>query len=357
MAEKAGNISLARAGGTSPGACPCSGNPPAIPLKSENSAPHGESVADVSARLAEAGFWDAGSPGALYIIERVGRHLEPYLRTSAQLSPEYGMSVKAAHDILTFDRDLTAAIFKHIGVFEWQMRSGYARLMAEAYGPFAVYDASLFLRKENHARTMASFEAEVSKRLSRDRSAAEEVAANGGRLTTWGAVRCMTLGTLCHFYSNTADRSVTGAVAASFGATKDELVNWSKTITQVRNICAHFEPYVIRKQIPSTPKALKDASCPRRSPLFVILLLERLLGASEADRAEIGLDYCTRLKADIYDVISWFERFYGGAVPIAGFPQNWRTALEIDPAEIGRARSAARMFPFEARMHGAIMIP
>lgn len=355
MGVSAGNIPGARAEGTSPDQVGrCSGNPSAIIVSGEE--PRFKTDEEVLRDLAGEGFVDADTDGARYILERVSyQHLRPYLSATLRMSPDRGHSVKTAHDALTFDRDLKASILKHIGVFEGQMRARYGHLIAEAHGPFPIYDEGLFLNAGNHAKTLGSFREEVSKRATRERGLADECSAHGGRLPIWRAVECMTLGTLCHFYANTRDNSVTGAVAASFGASKAELVNWSKTITQVRNICAHFEPYIIRKEIPSTPMRIKGCECPRRTPLFIVVLLAKLLGAHSADPRNRGLDYGLRVRLDARTTIGDFESFSGGVVPIPGFPLNWRTLLDVSREESERADWRAGGFTAFQRMHGKLV--
>lgn len=355
MGVSTGNITSARAEGTSPDqCCRCSGNPSAIIVSGE--APHFKTNDEILRDLADEGFVDADTDGSRYILERVSyQHLRPYLNVTMRMSPDWGHSVKTAHDALTFDRDFKASILKHIGVFEGQMRARYGHLIAEAHGPFPIYDEGVFLNADNHAKTLDSFCEEVSRRATRERGLAEELRSNGGRLPIWRAVECMTLGTLCHFYANTRDNSVTGAVAESFGASKSELVNWSKTITQVRNICAHFEPYIIRREIPSTPMRIRGCECPRRTPLFIVVLLAKLLGAHTAEPRNRGLDYGLRVRLDSRAIIGDFESFFGGAIPIPGFPLNWRTLLSVSRSETDLVDWRTGGFNSYQRMHGKLV--
>lgn len=125
--------------------------------------------------------------------------------------------------------------------------------------------------------------------------------------------------------SNTRDRTVTDAVAHSFGASKDELVSWTKTITATRNICAHFEPLFVRKQLPAQPKAIRGLQCPRRSPLFAVLLLAHLLRKT-IKTYDRNLDYKSRIEHDAAQEIAALLEYFGN-VPIPGIPFNWRTLL------------------------------
>lgn len=64
-------------------------------------------------------------------------------------------TMKNLHDIMTFDRRISAIALKYIGVFESRLRSIYSRLMEEQLGEFAVYDESNFLRSDKFARPKA----------------------------------------------------------------------------------------------------------------------------------------------------------------------------------------------------------
>lgn len=312
-----------RTGGTS-SAC-ASGNPPVV-FYSGQEQPEFLTNRRILAELRKAGYADAGTNEARYLLNHVSyQHILPYLKAAKAWSPDSG--IKRASDMLSFDRLMQAVVFRFIGIIEAQMRAQYSQAMAERHGSLSVYDKSLFLREERYMRSRGAYDDEVRKKAGKNRKVRSALEQNDGMLPIWLGVECMTMGTLFNLYSNTADTEVTARVADSFGASKDELANWSKTLTEVRNICAHFEPLFIRKQLPSVPKLVKGGpSCPRRSPLYSAVIIAHLLRNS-IETYDRPLKYGELFKLELRETIEEFERFTGNHVPIPGFPFNWRAIL------------------------------
>lgn len=302
-----------------------SGNPPVVFFSGQEQ-PNFLSNNQVLKNLRDAGFMDADTDEAKYLLEHVSyQHMIPYLKTAKAWSRDAG--IKRASDLLSFDRLMQAVTLRFIGVIEAQMRAQYSHAMAERHGSLAIYDGSLFLREDRYMRSRESYDAEVGKKARRSKKVKRLMDQNGGMIPIWAGVECMTMGTLFNLYSNTADNEVTRRVADSFGVTKDELANWSKTLTEVRNICAHFEPLFVRKQLPSVPKPIKGGpNCPRRAPLYSSAIIAYLLRNS-IETYDKPLMYGELFKAELSETIEEFERFAGSPVPIPGFPFNWRSVL------------------------------
>lgn len=304
----------------------CEGGNPPVVIYSGQEQPAFKTNNEILERLLKLGYSDADTDEAGYLLEHVSyKHLIPYLKTAKACDPDAG--VKLSSDLLSFDRLMQAVVFRFIGIIEAQMRAQYSSALAERHGSLALYDQTLFLRRERYLKSRESYDAEVDKKLKRSKSLAAIAERNEHMLPIWHGAECMTMGTLFNLYSNTADRDVTNAVADSFGVTKDELSNWGKTLTEVRNICAHFEPLFIRKQLPSVPKVIKDGpSCQRRSPLYAAAIIAHLLRGS-IDTYDKPLLYGEQFKAEIKSTIAEFEVFAGRPMPIPWFPINWRTIL------------------------------
>lgn len=314
-------IDLERTGGTS-SAC-ASGNPPVV-----FSPPQFKSNDAILDDLAASGYSGTDAPESRYILERVTyQHLMPYIKALGSIENHVDPSLKLAHDLLTFDRRMQVVLLKYIGVFESQLRAQYLMHMAGKHGAYAIYDSSLFLREDRYAQSLGYYNDEVSKRIRRDSKMRGAYEAGGQRLPLWMGIECMTLGTLSSLFSNTGDREVTDAVAESFGASKAELVSWTKTITATRNICAHFEPLFVRKQLPAQPKKIDGVTCPRRLPLFAVILLAHLLRKT-IDTKDPNLNYKRRIETDAAREISAFFRYFG-PFPIASIPFNWKSLLHV----------------------------
>lgn len=302
------NICADRSGGTSHG----SGNPPAFYSLDPSYAPFID-------RLKARGFSDAGTGEAGYLCERAGTHLGPYLMLVEDNCEGDARTVKAAHDVLTFDRRYQALLFMYIGVVETQMRAQYAHWMAARHGDGALYDKGLFHDVGRWERSVGAVMREARRR------------APGGtcRPPVGVAVEGMTLGTLVKLYSNTADREVTGPVAGSFRCSKRELSNWMRVMTDVRNICAHFGCLAARRQLPSKPLPIRRLEgCDAASTFYAVLLLQRLL-STDARFHDANLLYSERMMSELRGVVAPFREAYPGLLPALGFPPRWdETAAE-----------------------------
>lgn len=304
-----------------------SGNLPVIHFDGE---PRYKTNSEILVELEADGFADALSIEAKYMLEHTSyRHMKPYIDAVKSIQvPSGGHFLKTAHDMLTFDRRIQSVLLKYIGIIEAQMRAQYSAAMASTHGPFAIYDAALFLRPERYEKTFVAYSEEVDRASKRNRDIRLECEKFDGCLPIWAGAECMTLGVLSSFYSNTSDRSITDSVADSFGVKKDELTNWMKTVTEVRNICAHFEPLLVRRQLPSVPKRILGVQCERRSPFMAMLIVSHLLGKSVGS-FDPNLNYGNRVKEELAGVIIGFEQHCNGHVPIQRFPFNWRTLFGI----------------------------
>ena len=259
MANKVDRIRNARAGGTS--RHDPSGNPPAI----------SSSIKKDIAYLKQRGF-DCSSPEAHYVIERVGMHkLEAYLPAAWENSRAISFvddttikhdspALKEAHDLLTYDRRMQAVILKYIGIVESQFRARYSRAMSSLHGNMALYDPTLFRKEERWARAMQDASREIVRKANVNQSV-RHILDTDGKAPISVSVEYMTLGTLSKLYNNTSDQTVINWVAHGMNASARELRGWLRTIADVRNICAHFNPYIVRKQIHQQHHSLSgDAS-------------------------------------------------------------------------------------------------
>lgn len=316
-----GKIDIDRAEGTSSG--DASGNPSAVFCTDPSFVP-------TLRRLSERGFSDAVSGEAGFLVSNVSyRHLGPYLSAVEHNHGGDRPTLQEVHNVLTFDRRYQSILFKYIGIFESKLRTQYARRMEDAHGAFALYDESLFLRRDRYERSMDFYSSEVRRQATKSRAVRRSLDEHDGRIPVSHGVECATLGTLSQLYSNTADQCVTAGVASSFGCSKSELSSWAKTITDVRNVCAHFDCYAVRRQIPSAPlriRGIEDAD--NRGTFYVVLLLLRLMDP-DVPFPDANLDYTARLRSDVESSVSAFAQVHPYLVEALGFRGTWREQMRL----------------------------
>lgn len=325
-------ISSARAEGTSDS----SGNPSAFFFPAD-----GQSYHAIMESLSGRGFTDALSPSTQYILEHVSvDHLLPYLTHVKRHDEVFPPLVKCAHDVLVFDRRFEAILLKYIGVIEMQLKAQYSHWGKSKLGPFFLYQAENYHDPKKHAKSLAGFEREVRRKLRNNKRLRQLYEESDGRLPAGPAIECMTLGTLSTLYDNTKDLTVTSAVCASFHAKKAELSSWLKATSNARNICAHFESLVTRKQIPTPPLPIREVDASNRSPFYITVLLARLLSREELFE-DMNLCYPYMLALELYKMLSSFEEFLPGALGTFDIPGDWIDVL--DKASSGQVRRAIEL--------------
>ncbi len=275
MSQNDDNIQNDRTGGTSD-AC---ANPPVV-----------LSLKQIIDKLESSGVDCCPEPATLLVLQRISFHrLKQYINAYKEYSTSQTCNMKQVHDLVTFDRRISAAALKYIGVLETEVKARYTQIMAEAYGPFSWYDKSLFLRERRHTKTISNINNEIDHQITKGNKRLEGLAKEyNGMAPIWDVSEYASFGSVSQLYANTADPSVTKEVATFFNVGKDRLSSWLRTLNDVRNVCAHFQPYIIRRQIPSIPK--KDEAIPvdNASPFYVFPMLATLLSDK---REEVGLDF------------------------------------------------------------------
>ncbi len=269
------------------------------------------------------GFKDALRGETAYLLERTSyEHLKPYLAMIRRHPRNGTPRVQDAHFLMSFDREFQAIAFKYVGIFESQMRAQYAHRMTCSHGGLCLYDRGLFLREGNHARSLEHYSGEVERKARKgDPSVKRALAENGGRCPIELGIECMSLGTLSMLYSNTADRDVTDGVAESFGCTKSELASWLRTVGDARNAFAHFDSYLVRRQIPSTPLAIKGIGASNRKPFYIALLLMHLLSCDEMIE-DWTLKYALLMNSEISGLLERNEGLFGYLYGEMGIPEE-----------------------------------
>ncbi len=316
-----GNIGSDRAEGTS--SSNASGNPSAVSYSVPGSY---ESFVN---ELRSQGFTDSDTVEAVFMLERVSyRHMLPYLRAAKRISGQDKPMIKDAHDLLAFDRRFQAVVFKYIGILEGQLRAQYAHWLEERAGKMALYDAANFFNARHYESSMASLRREAQRSKDPIIRSFVRSDADGFRLPVRDAVECMTLGTLSKLISNTKVEGVSDTVAAFFGVSRAELTNWTKTVVSVRNTCAHFDPYVVRKEIPSTPIAIRGLDAETRSTFYVVFILGRLLSA-RIRFLDVNLLYSFRLWFDLKEVVDPYLEARGDLLRVVGVPDDWSALLNV----------------------------
>lgn len=225
--------------------------------------------------------------------------------------------MKNLHDVLTFDRRTSAIALKYIGVFESRLRSVYSRIVEERVGEFAIYSDANFLHDDKYALTKSIYDNEIERSL-RNHSLKTEYDKNDKKVPLRIAVEFLSLGCISKLYANTADSRIKNECAAEFNLNNAKFSSWLKTLTVVRNCCAHFSPYIVKRQIPSTPKPLSDDVEASKHPFYVFVMLEHLLGKDGVSGfGNPNIAFSSRIRSDVRVNVSQFLALYAFSDKVA----------------------------------------
>lgn len=269
------------------------------------------SVRDDVSQLKSMGIDCGSSLSAEYVLACTTLHrLLAYRRFVEENKRGRKPELKEFWDVLTFDRRIQSTLIKYIGIFESKFRSVYSRLMGQECGEFALYEKRNFRRPDAYDRSRVHYETDIN-RQKRNRFIKRQLDNYDGKVPLGVAVEYLSLGTLSKFYTNTKSHAVTKECAESFNVNKDKMASWLKTLTDVRNCCAHFNPYVTRRQIPSTPLPMRGEEEMSRHPFYAALMLQHLLYREDVEAMEdVNVHFAKKLEEDIVIHVGQFLRLY-----------------------------------------------
>lgn len=309
-----------RAGGTSQ-RC---GNPPAVSFspdfKPNKPEPEILDWDGIVARAGSRGFVDAATVQARSMFERIGyAHASTYFPPAGACD---GTTLRDVHQSILFDRAMQSILLEYIGYFELQFRAQYSYHMAIESGAFAHRYKENFKREDHFLSFLNTYEGEFARQMRIRNGKISSLYAEYGDVPIWHAVEIMTFGTLSKMYRNTRSKSVRMAVADSFGVDYATLSSWMRTISFVRNRCAHFGS-LMNSALVSQPKRIEGLLLETSHPFYSVLILEKMLSAPEMYTGDMSMNYSIELLTRIVTTIGEFSCAVTGRY----LPSDWKDLL------------------------------
>lgn len=287
-----GSIENDRTGGTSRR----SGNSPVF------------SFGDFCSYASQSGFFSSDSDISRELFETVGlQRLLPYMSFFAdhQISDDQ-RSMESVASLVEFDSSIRNVVFKYVDVIETQLKARYAQFMLDELGEFCIMDKRNFKYEAEYRESLRIIKRELDRQKSVNAAIQRQADLDYNRVPIRLAVEVSSLGTVSKLLKNTRSSVVTNKVAESFGVNKQCLLSWVKTVSLVRNACAHFVPYVVRRQIPSVPKPVFDNEEDHTKPLYILVVIERLLRGRVDAGYEKAMQDLETFRSDIDNVLGVF---------------------------------------------------
>lgn len=289
-------------------------------------------IDELGRHAVEKGFRDGATYPAQCILENIGyQHASNYFNLFKQEDGSLGpmASMKRLHRAILFDRKLQALLLEHIGLFELQFRARYSYLMSIERGAFAHRNPNNFKDREHFAEFLGKYSVEFTRQLKNRNGDIRRAYDEYGDAPIWLAVEIMSFGTLSMLYRNTKSKAVRKGVAASFGATPDELESWTRALSAVRNTCAHFGRLCGTKMT-SRPKKIRGVDFDNSTPFYAILLLEYMARNWPLVDEDTSLAYSISLLRDVTQLFTDFQ----DVLDLCKIPENW-TDILFSPGVVG----------------------
>lgn len=281
-------------------------------------------ISDELPSLLSTRYIDAKTMQARLFLDTAGyEHAKRYL-------PQRGiMALRRGHDLMLFDIEYQSILLKYIGLFEIAFRARFSKEMAELRGPFSHRDRRNFIDDWYFEGFLSAYAIELSRAISR-KGPMRDAYDLYGDLPIWQAVEIMSFGTLSKLYRNTKSKAVKRRVAESFGMDFTKLSSWLRTITTVRNTCAHFGQ-LAGTRLTSQPAKIDGIGISTSSHFYIVLILITLLHEQLSFNDDPTLNHDYLLIRDISELI--YER--QSAAIDAGMPFNWKNLITRTCGGIG----------------------
>lgn len=261
---------------------------------------------------------------AAFLAERLGYTTLRQYCSLIERSNTLDRDINTLHRFIDCDRALRTVFMKWIGVFESQFKARYANAMAREHGPFAHRDPSNFKNSEHFDDFLETYSREFSYKLEAGNESVKTAFERDGDLPIWRAVEILPLGALSKMHRNSVSENVRFKVADAFRVKYGMLSSWLRTISEIRNRCAHFEPFVC-KPVTFKPKRMPGITADNGSIFYIVLILEQLT-QTDALHEDIRTTYDLGV---IKDVLSLAQPPLEDILPLAGFPANWKDEMAI----------------------------
>lgn len=290
-------------------------------FKPASQAPEPFDMHELRKHAIQRGFVDGDTDQAEYLLNIISyQHASGYFDLFKDSNGNIleGASLKNLHRVVLFDRKLQAILMEYIGLFELKFRAQYSYLLSMERGPFAHRDPKNFKRKDHFDEFLKRYSDEFNRQAKNRNAEIISAYKKYGDAPTWLAVEIMSFGTLSMLYKNTKSKWVCDGVARSFGVTQDELTSWARSISAVRNQCAHFGQ-LCGKRPTSIPKKIQGIEGSNENPFYIILILEKLLSTGLFFADDVSLSYELLM---LRSVLQLFND-YADVLGICQIPENW----------------------------------
>lgn len=238
-------------------------------------------------------------------------------RATDQFAP--GTTFNQVFYLYEFDRKLRKLTAGLLELIEISFRTGIAYLMSNLHGQLFYLDESYFEDKLVHEKFITVMNKSIEDaRNGNELFVIHHDAKYDHKLPVWAAVELMTFTTLSRFYTNLKPDYRRDIALSCFGIPPLYLQSWIKSLSHIRNICAHYGR-IYNKSLKSHSIMLfpKDKSDIRNGTFFATLYVSGILCPQAEER--------TSFRDDLERLVAQYQGFI--ELKRIGFSQEWKEIL------------------------------
>ena len=223
-----------------------------------------------------------------------------------------------------FDRKLRLCVLNALERFEIAFRTLVANDFSIKHGPLAHTDAAHFEPEFRHAEYLATLTTEINRSREPFITHFKSKYLGFPTLPIWMTVEVMSFGVLSWFYSGLQKKDRTD-IAVKYNLPEVMLSSWVRSLSYVRNVCAHHSRLWNRDLgvAPKIPRGDPDWTSPSftgdKRVAAILFILNRLLRSLQN-----GASIAACWRADV-------ESLLNAPAPVKdfeasmGLPANWKT--------------------------------
>lgn len=248
---------------------------------------------------------------------RASGYYLPYYDRKLEMTPQK-ISYQKIMDTYWFDKEIKSILLYLMASIEVEYKARIADTLCLKYGPYFFYDASYFSDNQLHKKWIRKFEDQFNYQDSNDDLFKSWYKKEyNSKFPLWVAFQLININDLSKFYDLLKTPYKKELRNSLRGNDIDLTRSWLRSMTVVRNICAHNGRLFYRSisTSPKLPKDLKKEKLNIKRPFVIIVVMKRLCTDKKV---------WDRFLNDLIDIIVKYpevEIFH------YGFPNNWYDIL------------------------------
>ncbi|TXC79025.1 DNA-binding protein [Metabacillus litoralis] len=215
-----------------------------------------------------------------------------------------------------FDRRLRLLLLGVLETIEIAFRTHISYETAHKYGPLGYKDKENFTNEKFHKESLDELDTLISRSRKGELFIEHHFKNYSGHIPIWAAIEVTSFGYISKFYRNLNEDLKKHIAKVYYNVPYLYLESWLQTLSNVRNVCAHYGR-LYNKKLTFKPRLFKEdiRRFNNQKVYAAIYIIQRLLTRVERKRFLIELE----------TLIQEYEEHIDYSH--IGFPNNWRELL------------------------------